>query len=69
MNAAGHLADIIIAKTKIESSTSSFMSTLPAYSNPNFSGREKELGEIWNIFEISVGLHQRAAIFGMGGIG
>lgn len=44
-------------------------STLPAYSTPNFSGREKELSEIESIFERSYPFHKRVALYGLGGIG
>jgi hypothetical protein len=42
---------------------------ISSYSNPNFSGREKELTEIHRLFETSDPLHQRVALFGLGGIG
>lgn len=44
-------------------------STLPAYSTPNFSGREKELSEVESIFENSDDFHKRVALYGLGGIG
>lgn len=40
-----------------------------SYSNPNFSGRERELAEIQRILDNSHPLHQRVVLYGLGGIG
>jgi hypothetical protein len=70
--ALGLFADMFIATTSDPSSSDSepaYTSTLPQYSTPNFSGREIELAKIETIFQNSVDLHKRVALFGLGGIG
>lgn len=58
-----------ITNLQEKGSNNGFPSTLPHYSNPNFSGREAELANIDKIFQNSPLLHQRAVLFGLGGIG
>lgn len=60
--------DVVIA-AEVGVKNAALKSTLPAYSTPNFSGREKELSEIESIFKTSDDFHKRVALYGLGGIG
>jgi hypothetical protein len=59
----------VVSAAEVRPKNAALKSTLPAYSTPNFSGREKELSEIDSIFKISDDFHKRVALYGLGGIG
>jgi len=50
----------VVNAAEVGANNAALKSTLPAYSTPNFSGREKELSDDF---------HKRVALYGLGGIG
>ena len=65
----GYANTDIVNAAEVGPKNAALKSTLPGYSTPNFSGREKELSEIESNFEISDDFHKRVALYGLGGIG